>query len=155
MAMEPLPNLSEQSARIGMWLLAVGSDPRVEEYTYTKGTGKGKGKKFEVLLVSDDSDAYCLGQFRKKGKEHAATNEFKAATEKFKRSSVWKVSQEQSQVFRLLAQSCYRHQRIEIPAGAAEYGHDATSGYAMRRSQHVIAMRPGAGRRCDRFRDSR
>ena len=66
MAMEPLPNLSEQSARIGMWLLAVASDPRVEEYTYTKGTGKGKGKKFEVLLVSDDSDAYCLGQFRKK-----------------------------------------------------------------------------------------
>ena len=66
MAMEPLPNLSEQSARIGMWLLSVATDARVEEYTYTKGTGKGKGKKFEVLLVSDDSDAYCLGQFRKK-----------------------------------------------------------------------------------------
>ena len=70
------------------WLLAVASDPRVEEYTYTKGTGKGKGKKFEVLLVSDDSDAYCLGQFRKKGKDPIAENEFKATMEKFKRNSV-------------------------------------------------------------------
>ena len=92
--MEPLPNLSEQSARIGTWLLSVATHPRVEEYTYGKGTGKGKGKgkKFECLLVSDDSDAYCLGQFRKKGKEPAATNEFQATMEQFKRNSVWKVT---------------------------------------------------------------
>jgi len=92
--MEPLPNLSEQSARIGTWLLSVATHPRVEEYTYGKGTGKGKGKgkKFECLLVSDDSDAYCLAQFRKKGKEPAATNEFQATMDQFKRNSVWKVS---------------------------------------------------------------
>ena len=87
MAMEPLPNLSEQSARIGMWLLSAATHPRVEEYTYTKGTGNGKGPKFECLFVSDDSDAYCSGQFRKKGKEPAATNEFKATMEKLKRNS--------------------------------------------------------------------
>ena len=92
--MEPLPNLSEQSARIGTWLLSVANHPRVEEYTYGKGTGKGKGKgkKFECLLVSDDSDAYCLGPFRKKGKEPAGTNEFQTKMEQFKRNSVWKVS---------------------------------------------------------------
>ena len=86
MAMEPLPNLSEQSARIGEWLLSAATDPRAEDYTYTKGTGKGNGKKFECLLVSGDSNAYCLGQFRRKGKEPVATNEFKAAMEKFKRA---------------------------------------------------------------------
>ena len=85
-AMEPLLNLSEQSARVGTWLLSVATHPRMEEYTYNKGTGKGSGKKFECLLVSDDSNTYCLGQFRRKGKEPAATNEFKAAMEKFKKA---------------------------------------------------------------------
>ena len=92
MAMEPLPNLSEQSARIGTWLLSVATHPRAEDYTYAKGAGKGSGKKLECLLVSDDSDAYCMGQFRRKGKEPGATAEFKAALEKFKKGSVWKVS---------------------------------------------------------------
>ena len=92
LSMEPLPNLSEQSARIGTWLLSVATQPRVEDYTYTKGAGKGSGKKFECLLVSDDSNAYCMGQFRRKGKEPGATNEFKAALEIFKKASVWKVN---------------------------------------------------------------
>ena len=38
--------------------------------------------------------------------------------------------QKQRQVFRLLAQSGYRHQCIELPTGAAEHGQDATTGYA-------------------------
>ena len=92
MAMEPLPNLSEQSARIGTWLLSVATHPRVENYTYSKGAGKGSGQKFECLFVSEDSNAYCLGQFRRKGKEPGATNEFKAELEKFKKSSIWKVN---------------------------------------------------------------
>ena len=92
-AMEPLLNLSEQSARIGMWRLSVATDPRTEEYTYGRlpdpRSGKGKGKKFECLLVSDDSDAYCMGQFKRKGKEPAATTDFQVAIEKFKKGSVW------------------------------------------------------------------
>ena len=60
MAHEDLLNLSEQSARIGTWVLAVATEPRQEDYQYAKGQGKGSGKKFECLLVSSDSDAYCV-----------------------------------------------------------------------------------------------
>ena len=85
MANEDLLNLSEQSARIGTWVLAVATDPRQEDYQYAKGSGKGSGKKFECLLVSSDSDAYCVGQFKRKGREPGATNDFKAALDKFKK----------------------------------------------------------------------
>ena len=84
MTMELLPE--------GVLLLSVATDPRAEDYTYTRGTGKRYGKKFECLLVSSGSNAHCLGQFRRKGKEPAATNEFKAAMEKFTRNSKWHVS---------------------------------------------------------------
>lgn len=65
---EPLGNLTEQSARVGKWLLSVATAPRTEEYKWTKGTTSYTGKKFECLLVSEDSTEYCLGVFRKRGK---------------------------------------------------------------------------------------
>ena len=88
MATEPLQNLTEQSARVGTWLLSVATNPRPEEYTW----GKGTGKKFECLLVSEDSTEYCLGLFKRKGKEPAATRDFNAAAARFKKGSVWKVN---------------------------------------------------------------
>ena len=94
MAAEPLQNLTEQSARVGMWVLSVASDPLKEVYSFSKGNGKGKGNgmKFECLLVSDNSDEYCLGQFRRKGKEPAATREFDEAIKKINKGTVWKVN---------------------------------------------------------------
>ncbi len=99
MATEPLENLTEQSARVGTWLLSVATTPRPEEYTYSKGAGKGSkgggkatGKKFECLLVSEDSSEYCLGLFQRRGKEPAATNEFDAALRRFTKGSVWNVN---------------------------------------------------------------
>ena len=70
---EPLEDLSEQSARVGSWLLSVATAPRSEEYKWTKGTASGTGKKFECLLVSEDSTQYCLGWFRRRGNEPGAT----------------------------------------------------------------------------------
>ena len=92
MATEPLQNLTEQSARVGTWVLSVASNPRTEVYSFDKGKGKGNGMKFECLLVSDNSEEYCLGQFRRKGKEPTATREFNAAADKFKKGTVWKVN---------------------------------------------------------------
>ena len=92
MLREPLANLTEQSARVGTWLLSVATAPRSEEYKWTKGTASGTGKKFECLLVSEDSSEYCLGLFRKRGKEPAATKEFTAAVAKFTKGSTWKVN---------------------------------------------------------------
>ena len=92
MATDPLQNLTEQSARIGTWLLSVASDPRTDVYSFSKGKGKSEGMKFECLLVSENSEEYCLCQFRRKGKEPAATREFNAAADKFKKGTVWKVN---------------------------------------------------------------
>ena len=62
--MEPLPNLSEQSARIGTWLLSVATPPRVEEYTYGKGSGKGKGNsRKQILAQSEDRASLAQANF--------------------------------------------------------------------------------------------
>ena len=88
MVTEPLGNLTEQSARVGVWLLSVATAPRMEEYRWTKGNTTNTGKKFECLLVSEDSTEYCLGLFRKRGKEPGATQEFTAAVAKFTKGSI-------------------------------------------------------------------
>ena len=93
MATEPLQNLTEQSAGVGTWLLSVANEPRPVEYTWKKKPGQMvTGKKFECLLVSEDSTEYCLGVYKRKSKEPVATREFKAAAERFKKVSVWKVN---------------------------------------------------------------
>ena len=92
METEPLQNLTEQSAGVGIWLLCVANVPRPVEYTWTSGKQKGTGKKSECLLVSEDSTQYCLGRFTRRGKEPQATQYFNAAAEKFKKGSIWKVN---------------------------------------------------------------
>ena len=92
MQVEPLPNLTEQSPRVGTWQPSVATAPRSEEYNWIKPGASGAGKQFERLLVSEDSTEYCVGQFRKKGKEPAATKEFNAAFAKFSKSSTWMVN---------------------------------------------------------------
>ena len=76
MATEPLQNLTEQSAGVGVWLLSVASGPRPVEYTWTKASQTGTDKKFGCLLVSDESTQHCIGVYKRKGKEPDATKNF-------------------------------------------------------------------------------
>ena len=92
MQTEPLENLTEQSAGVGTWLLSVATVPRSEEYKWSKGNVSGTSKKFECLLVSEDSSLYCMGLFRKRGRDPGATNEFNAAVNKFNKGTTWKVN---------------------------------------------------------------
>ena len=92
MQVAPLASLTQQSARVGTWLLSVATAPRSEENKWGKANASGTGKKFECLLVSEDSTESCLGVFRKRGKEPAATKEFIAALAKSKKGSTWKVN---------------------------------------------------------------
>ena len=134
MATEPLQNLTEQSARIGSWLLLVATKPRPQDYTWTCGSTTSSGRKIEVLLVSQDSTQYCLGQFTRKGKEPAATKAFNEATDKFKKGSVWRVNkisgEEGPKILRLFAQSRNRPECVQLPTGIAEHGYDARAGNA-------------------------
>ena len=65
---------------------------RHRRYQWTKNSTTNTGKKFECLLVSEDSTQYCLGLFKRKGKEPGATQNFNAAVAKFTKGSIWKVS---------------------------------------------------------------
>ena len=91
MATEPLRALTEQSAGVGAWMVRVATEPEQSEYTWQKQGRSGKGCKFECLLVSEDSEEYCMGTFKRLGKEPKATQDFKEAKEKFKKMTTWKM----------------------------------------------------------------
>ena len=89
---EPLQHLTEQSAGVGKWMLKVVHEPREIDYTWSKGSVSGTGRKLEYNLVSDDSSQYCEGIYKKVGKEPNATKNFEQAKNKFSRGTVWEVS---------------------------------------------------------------
>ena len=91
MATEPLRALTEQSAGVGAWLVRVATEPEDSLYTWQKQGRSGKGRKFGLLLVSQDSEEYCKGTFKRMGKEPKATQDFNAAKEKFKKMTTWKM----------------------------------------------------------------
>ena len=86
---QPLCELTLQSAAIGCWLLKVVETPRQWEYTYTWNGKQCEAKRFEVTLVSQESHAYCVGAFRRKGKDDKA---FIAAMNRFEKNTVWTAS---------------------------------------------------------------
>ena len=73
MAMEPLRNLTMQSAGSAQWMLMVAGEPKEHEYQWTKGNKSGTGRKLGCLLVSEDSTEYCPGVYKKAGNEPQAT----------------------------------------------------------------------------------
>ena len=79
MATEPLQHLTEQSAGVGAWMLQVTGEPKDSEYTWNKNGKSGKGRKLEYFFVSEESSQYCLGIYKRLGKEPAATKDFEEA----------------------------------------------------------------------------
>ena len=56
---------------------------------------KGKqmtGKVFSCYFVGTDSSHYCLGKYKRRGKEPQASQEFLAAKKKFQDQTMWVVS---------------------------------------------------------------
>ena len=92
MATEPLQNLTEQSAKIGIWLLVVAYKPQKTQYNWNKGGKSGTGERLDWVLVSPDSSEYCGGIFKKSGQEPQATEKFKAMETKFQKGTIWKVT---------------------------------------------------------------
>ena len=59
------------------------------------------------------------------------------------------------QVLRLLPQSPDRHERVQVPTGAAEHGAHAKPGNSGRGPVHIVEVHSGTGRRRNRFRHKR
>ena len=92
MTTEPLQNLTEQSAKIGAWLLVVAYAPQKTTYTWQSKGKSGTGQRLDWVLVSPDCSTYCGGTFKKKGSEPQATQKFNQAEAKFKKGTIWKVT---------------------------------------------------------------
>ena len=89
---QTLRGFTFQSVGIGSWLLKVSDTPRAWEYGYTWHGNKCTGKRFEVVLVSQDADAYCIGAFRRKGATQKGIHEFEQAIDRFARGTIWEAS---------------------------------------------------------------
>ena len=73
-------------------MLQIAGVPKDSEYEWAKGSKAGKGRKLVLLLVSEDSSKYCMGLYKRLGKEPKATQDFEAAKKKYKKGSIWKAS---------------------------------------------------------------
>ena len=92
MSSQPLPELTEQSAGVGAWILKVSGEPQASTYPWNKNGKSGTGARLDCVLVSEDSTQYCQGTYKRKGKEPQATRDFDAAKAKYKPDSIWKAS---------------------------------------------------------------
>ena len=83
---QPLSELTLQSAAIGSWLLLATETPRHWQYTYLWNGKQCDAKRFEVTLVSQESHAYCVAVFKRKGKDEQG---FRDAMARFHKNTVW------------------------------------------------------------------
>ena len=83
MATEPLQHLTDKSASVGAWMVAIAIEPKEVTFTWNKNGKSGSGRKLEGMLVLDDSTRYCEGIYRRQGKEPEATQDFDAMQRKF------------------------------------------------------------------------
>ena len=89
---QSLKELTPQNAGIGTWLLQVAEAPREWEYSYTYNAKKHAGKRFEVMLVSQDASVYCIGFCRHKHDNLIGNGKFAAAMQAFRYKTVWEAS---------------------------------------------------------------
>jgi len=86
-----LSELTQGSSGIGTWTLRVVK-VRVNDYEYIWQGQEKKGKKFECILLSDDSNSYCTGLIKRSGKTGAADQGFNNSVAKFKEDTIWNMS---------------------------------------------------------------
>ena len=87
-----LRELTPQSGGIGKWLLRVAETPLVREYTYSWNGKNNTGKRFEMIMLSSEPGACCMGQFRRKGSKPQAEKEFEHNLMRFKELTTWRAS---------------------------------------------------------------
>ena len=87
----PLLELTAKTCGVGVWILRV-VQPRVVEYTYTWQSQQRQGKKAEYILLSEDSNVYCMGVVKCIGSSDTADKNFQAQVNKFKNGTMWSMS---------------------------------------------------------------
>ena len=78
-AFQSLTEMTTQSANIGRWMLRVCTPPEEQDFQYMLKGKQMTGKVFTCYFVSTDSSHYCLGKYRRAGKEPQPSQEFLAA----------------------------------------------------------------------------
>ena len=86
-----LHELTPSTCGIATWNLRV-VQPRVVEYTYLWQGQERKGKKLECILLSENSDSYCMGLVRRTGSNDAGERKFQTMVEKYNENTIWSMS---------------------------------------------------------------
>ena len=86
-----LRELTPTTCGIGAWSLRVVG-PKVVEYTYHWQGQTRQGKKLECILLSEDSNSYCMGLVKRHGSNAAAEQNFNNFVTKFREDTVWSMS---------------------------------------------------------------
>jgi hypothetical protein len=86
-----LSELTQATCGIGTWTLRVVQSP-VIQYNYNWQGQERQGKRLEHILLSDDSDSYCMGMVKRTGTADAAGKNFKQLVEKFNENTIWNMS---------------------------------------------------------------
>ena len=91
-ATQALSELSPATASIGEWVVTVHKQPQVASYSY-KWNGKVmNSKKIDVLLISEDAEAYCIGRAKCSSANPRDVNALTTLAAKFKSGSIWKIT---------------------------------------------------------------
>ena len=77
-----LHELTSSTCGIGTWTLRV-IHPHVIEYTYMYQGKTCNGQKLECILLSEDSQSYCMGTVRRSGSTATGEQNFGAMVKKF------------------------------------------------------------------------
>ena len=119
-----LAELTPSNCGIGVWILRV-VQPRVIEYMYCWQGQQRQGKKAEYILLSEDSNAYCMGVVKCSGTSVSAEQNFKANVQKFQIGTIWSMSRitlasEKNRVRRITREGCHRFDKNEAFSRARE-----------------------------------
>ena len=119
-----LAELTPSNCGIGTWILRV-VQPRVIEYVYSWQNQQRQGKKAEYILLSEDSNDYCMGSVKCSGSSVAAQQNFKAHVEKFQTGThlehvSYHTLVRESGVRRITREGCHRFDKNEAFSRARE-----------------------------------
>ena len=87
-----LAELTHSTAGFANVLVKGHKSGQPNEYTYTWSGQNKQGKRQEYVLVSTDSNIYCIGVIVRKGTGASAESTFNKATQKFQAGTIWRLT---------------------------------------------------------------
>ncbi len=112
-----LHDLTPSTCGIGIWTLRV-VEPRVVEYTYNWQGQERRGRKLERILLSENSDPYCMGTVKRTGTADTAVQKF---PKHYVENVMHHAGLRETPIHRVASEACHRLGDNQGQFGAAEH----------------------------------